>query len=647
MSMEKLDLKSPDLVNENFEKLAALFPNCVTEGADGKAIDFDLLKQEMSHAVVEGNKERYRLEWPGKREAIVTANLPTTKTLRPLREDSVDFDNTENLYIEGDNLEVLKLLQESYLGKIKMIYIDPPYNTGKDLIYKNDYSESENEYKVSSGAIDEQGLIAINNSENNGRYHSNWLTMMYPLLKSSRNLLTSDGMVAIAIDHFELANLTCICDEIFGYRNRVGIIAIRNNPAGRSTVNGVSITHEYMLIYSKSENAQLGRLPRNEKQIARYNEKDEKGSFEWVNFRKPGSKRAESPKMFYPIFASNEGVRIPKMEWNQTKDEWTLNENPNKNETIVYPVDDDGKDRRWRWAIERAKNEIEELDVKTKNNGEVHIYLKGRMPNDGILPSTWWDKKEYSSTAYGTNLLKDIFGELQVFSYPKSIYAVKDALKICTTGNNDIVLDFFSGSSTTAHALFELNSEEKTNKKFIMVQLPVETKFEGDPNVSKFKTICDVAKERIRLSGKRVKEETNADIDYGFRVYRLDSSNMQDVYYKPQDYDQGNLELFADNVKSDRTADDLLAQVMLDWGLPLSLKIEQVDVAGKKVFKVAENSLFACFDRGIDEDFAKAIAKDEPLRIVFKDSGFKNDTAKTNVKQLLKQLSPETEMKVI
>ena len=647
MNNDKLDLKSLDVVNENFEKLAALFPNCVTEGSQGKVIDFDLLKQEINYAVVEGNKERYRLEWPGKKEAIVTANLPINKTLRPVREESVDFDNTENLYIEGDNLEVLKLLQESYLGKVKMIYIDPPYNTGKDLIYKNDYSETEKEYQVSSGIIDDQGLIAINNTENNGRYHSNWLTMMYPLLKSSRNLLTHDGMIAIAIDHFELANLTCICDEIFGYRNRVGLIAVRNNPAGRSTVNGVSITHEYMLIYSKSESAQLGRLPRNEKQIARYKEKDEKGPFEWVNFRKPGSKRSESPKMFYPIFATEKGIRIPKMEWDNFKNEWTLKETPKINEKIIYPIDDDGKDRRWRWAIDRAKSELDELDVKTKVNGEVHVYLKGRMPNDGILPSTWWDKKEYSSTAYGTNLLKDIFGELQVFSYPKSIHAVKDALKICSTGNNDIVLDFFSGSSTTAHALFELNAEENTNKKFIMVQLPVETKYEGDPNVSKFKTICDVAKKRIRLSGKRVMEETNANIDYGFRVYRLDSSNMKDVYYKPQDYDQSNLDLFGDNVKLGRTADDLLTQVMLDWGLPLSLKIEQEEISGKKVFKVAENSLYACFDSGIDENFAKSIAQDEPLRIVFKDSSFKNDTAKINVKQLLKQLSPETEMKVI
>jgi adenine-specific DNA-methyltransferase len=645
--MEKLKMSSPDMLSENVEKIAALFPNCVTETAEGKAIDFDLLKQELNNEVIEGNKERYRLEWPGKREAIVTANLPTTKTLRPVREDSVDFDNTENLYIEGDNLEVLKLLQESYLNKVKMIYIDPPYNTGKDLIYKNDFSESEKDYQVSSGVIDNQGLIAINNSENNGRYHSNWLTMMYPLIKNSRNLLTSDGMIAITIDHFELANLTCICDEIFGYRNRVGIIAVRNNPAGRSTVNGVSITHEYLLIYSKSENSQLGRLPRNKKQIARYNEKDSIGLFEWVNFRKPGSKRAESPKMFYPIFGSKNGLRIPSMEWDNLNKEWILNENPKNGETIVFPVDDNGKDRRWRWAIDRAKEEITELDVKIKNNDEVHIYLKGRMPNEGIMPNTWWDKKEYSSTAYGTNLLKDIFGELQVFSYPKSIYAVKDALRICSTGDNDIILDFFSGSSTTAHAVFELNAENNSNKKFIMVQLPVETKYEGDPNVSKFKTICDVAKERIRLSGERVKKDNNADIDYGFRVYRLDESNMQDVYYKPQEYEQGHLDLVADNVKSDRTADDLLAQVMLDWGLPLSLKIEQLDVLGKKLFKVAENSLFACFDTGIDEEFVKEIAKESPLRIVFKDSAFKDDTAKVNVKQLLKQLSPETEMKVI
>ena len=638
-------MQSPNIVSQNIEKIAELFPNCVTEGEKGKVIDFDLLRQELSEDIVSGTKERYRLEWPGKKEAIVTANLPTTKTLRPVREDSVDFDNTENIYIEGDNLEVLKILQESYLNRLKLVYLDPPYNTGKDLIYKNDYSQDDKEYLIDSGAVDEHGLKVIRNSDTNGKYHSNWLTMMYPLLKLSRNLLMKDGLVCLAIDHFEVNTLISICDEIFGFTNRIGIIAIRNNPAGRSTAKGVSITHEYALIYGKSSNSIINRLPRNQKQIDRYDQNDELGAFEWVNFRKPGSKRIESPKMYYPIYASEIGIRIPKMDWDDSNSDWIIHEQPLHNERVIFPIDDNNKQRRWRWSIARTKDELRELEFRNKGD-KYQIYLKARMPNDGVLPNTWWDDKKYSSTAYGANLLKDLFGELQVFSYPKSIYTMEDILRICLKPN-DTVLDIFSGSATTAHAVLNINSKENNELKYILTQLPVETKYEGDPSVSHFKTICEIGQKRIKLASEKLKNQTGADIDYGFRVYRLDESNMQNVYYTPQEYKQQDLELFKDNVKPDRTAEDLLTQVILDWGLPLSLKIDKADIEGKEVFKVAGNSLYACFDSGVDEAFAKAIAKEQPLRIVFKDASFKDDTAKENVKQLLKQLSSETEMRVI
>jgi len=652
--MKNLKMHSKPLVQDNILRIREIFPDCVTEALDEDGnlniqVNFEKLQQELSGSLVEGQQERYQLNWPGKREAILNSNTPITKALRPIQQDSSNFADTKNIYIEGDNLEIIKLLQESYLGKIKMIYIDPPYNTGKDIIYKNDYSESDKDYKIAAGEINEQGMIAISNPETSGKYHSNWLSMMYPLLKCSRNLLTDDGMIVIAIDHFELANLVCICDEIYGYRNRVGLIAIRNNPAGRSTATGVSITHEYALIYSKSEDIQLGRLPRNDKQIARYGEEDDIGAFEWVNFRKPGSKRSESPKMYYPIFVSSNSIRIPNVSWNAKNNSWDLLEQPSSIEKIIYPIDDDGKDRRWRWAIERAKTELSELAPKVMKGGEHHVYLKGRMPNDGVLPSTWWDKKEYSSTAYGTNLLKDLFGELQVFSYPKSLYAVKDLIEICAPGANDIVLDFFSGSATTAHAVLELNAEKGTNKQFILAQLPVETKFEGDDTASKFTTICEIGKERIRRAAKKIQDETGAEIDYGFRVYRLDSSNMEDVYYQPNDYDQSKLDMFSDNVKSDRTADDLLAQVIIDWGLQLSMKIEKKIILSKDVYFVEEDSLVACFESsgGIDEAFVKELAKHKPLRIVFRDSGFKNDAMKISVEQIIKSISPHSEVRTI
>ena len=623
MNKEKLDLKSPDLVNENFEKLAVLFPNCVTEGAEGKAIDFDLLKQELSHAVVEGNKERYRLEWPGKREAIVTANLPTTKTLRPVREDSVDFDNTENLYIEGDNLEVLKLLQESYLGKVKMIYIDPPYNTGKDFVYKDNFSKNAQEELIESGQKDEYNQRLVANPETAGRYHSNWLSMMYPRLKLARTLLSNNGAVFISISEEEIENLKALCNEVFGSHNfRNSFISRRHDKnlnrqfmdSGLKTFN---VGFEYILCYSKSEDFSFNPVYR-----AASAERQKKGY--WKGFWND----ADRPTMRYDIL----GFKPESGQW-KWKQETAAEAVKNYVKYLQDFSEEMSLEEYWIKTGKHLKFIRRNENGKGKNAG-VENWIP---PSEGILRnSNWLDILATNSDPSSQGL----------FDYPKNVQLIQELVTVATS-KKDIVIDFFSGSATTAHAVMLSNAKDSGNRVHIQVQLPETTDPSSNSAQNGYKTICDIGKERIRRAAKKIKEETRADIDYGFRVYRLDSSNMQDVYYKPQDYDQNNLDLFGDNVKSDRTADDLLAQVMLDWGLPLSLKITPVEVLGKKVFKVAENSLYACFDSGIDEDFAKAIAKDEPLRIVFKDSGFKNDTAKTNVKQLLKQLSPVTEMKVL
>jgi adenine-specific DNA-methyltransferase len=615
MSTDKLDMQSPDMVNENFEKLAALFPNCVTESAEGKAIDFYLLKQELSHAVVEGNKERYRLEWPGKREAIVTANLPTTKTLRPVREDSVDFDNTENLYIEGDNLEVLKLLQESYLGKIKMIYIDPPYNTGKDFVYKDNFSKDAQEELIESGQKDEYNQRLVANPETAGRYHSDWLSMMFPRLKLARNLLTQDGVIFISIDDNEVDNLRKLCHEIFGEGSVEQYIwdVREDGTMPKTAKKTVRKEHEYLIAsFRKPDTKNLTKYT-----SFKYKDNDEWGNPDndprgpWMsaNISRGSGKGSGGSKSF--VITNPNGVEFDR-DWSITEEEF-------------YEMLDDNR-------IYFADN----------GNGVPRKKIFQNEPVESIQSSIF---EKLKSSQSASKELEEFFG-FKGFDYPKPIDLLVRIIQI-GGGNDDIFLDFFSGTATLGAAVLKQNSTDGGTRKHIQVQLPEKTDEESEAYKAGYQNICEIGKERIRRAAKKIKEETNADIDYGFRVYRLDESNMQDVYYKPQDYDQGNLDLFADNVKSDRSADDLLAQVMLDWGLPLSLKIEQVKMAGKQVFKVAGVSLYACFDKGIDEDFAKAIAQDKPLRIVFRDNGFKNDTAKTNVKQLLKQLSPETEMKVI
>ncbi|WP_028296659.1 site-specific DNA-methyltransferase [Olivibacter sitiensis] len=623
MSVDKLDMQSPDLVNQNIEKLAELFPNCVTESDTGKAIDFDLLRQELSHAVVEGNKERYRLEWPGKKEAIVTANLPTTKTLRPVREDSVDFDNTENIYIEGDNLEVLKLLQESYLGKIKMIYIDPPYNTGKDFVYKDNFTKDAQEELLESGQKDEYNQRLVVNPETAGRYHSDWLSMMYPRLKLARNLLKEDGLIFISIDENEVHNLRKICDEIFGESNFFTEIVWKNKTGGGAKSIGWIGLHEYILCYAKnSSDIRDISVPYSEKTASMYRKKDDKyiERGPYATWPLDTTSMGDRPNLRFPIY---------------------------HNDIEIWP------EKQWLWSQERVIEAQKQnlLEFNEQKDGSFKVRFKGYLKDENgvIRRGTPLSIFDGPYTQEGSKDFQEFLSK-GIFPFPKPINLLSQIFTIRTNEeipSKDIILDFFSGSASTAHAIMKQNSFDRENRRYILVQLSEPTDEKSEAYKAGYKNICEIGKERIRRAAKKIKEETGADIDYGFRVYRLDESNMQDVYYKPQEYTQANLDLFADNVKSDRTADDLLAQVMLDWGLPLSLNIERLEIVGKEVFRVAENSLYACFDKGLDEAFAKEIAKDQPLRVVFRDNGFKDDTAKVNVKQLLKQLSPETEMKVV
>lgn len=632
MNTDKLDLQTPDLVNENFKKLADLFPNCVTESADGKAIDFDLLKQELSQAVIEGNRERYRLEWPGKREAIVTANLPTTKTLRPVREDSVDFDNTENLYIEGDNLEVLKLLQESYFGKVKMIYIDPPYNTGNDFVYRDNFTGDVATELFESGQIDEQNQRLVANPESSGRYHSDWLSMMYPRLKLARNLLTDDGVIFISIDENEVHNLRKICDEIFGETNFISQLGWQKVYSPKNQARYFSNDYEFILCYCRNiDMFSLNMLPRTEKMNARYKNPDNDPRGDWKSGDCVGT--GERTNGYYDVISPISGK--------------------------VFNVP---QGKHWVYAPDNMKKMIEDNRIWFGKEGNSFPAVKQFLTDvTGRRASSLLMYEDYGHTDMAKKDLIKLFTDLEKvpFDTPKPVKLIK-MLTILGINNDDTILDFFAGSATTAQSVFELNSENNTNIKFILVQLSELLNDNVGAAEKGLLTISDVAKERIRRAANKIKEEKRAKTekdgifadfedsqDYGFRVYRLDSSNMQDVYYRPQDYKQETLDMFADNIKTDRSADDLLAQVMLDWGLPLSYKIEQVNINGKQVFKVAQDSLFACFDKGIDEAFAKEIAKEKPLRIVFCDNRFADDTAKINVQQLLKQLSPETEMKVI
>jgi len=621
---EKLDPQTPDFTEQNIAKLATLFPNCVTESKDEngvlkKAIDFDLLRQELSKNIVEGTKERYRLEWPGKREALLTANTPIDKTLRPAREESVDFDTTKNLYIEGNNLEALKLLQEAYLGKVKMIYIDPPYNTGKDFVYKDNFTRGRDEELQESGQVDEEGNRLVQNLESNGRFHSDWLSMMYPRLRLARNLLKDDGVIFISIDDNEVHNLRKICDEVFGEGNFIASIVWKKKTNGNN-MGEIPPVHDYILVYAKDILAE--DILRGEKIPDDYIEK---------NYKNPDND-PRGPWTTADLSANHIGPYFPI-------------KNP-KTGKIYYPP----KGRYWVFNEEEVKKRIVDGRIifgKTGLSAPVQKkYLKERT-SLRWKSETWWDKHGYNED--GTQEMQEILGT-KIFTHPKPSRLVKNLIDI-TTGDG-IILDFFSGSATTAHAVMQLNAEDGGNRRFIMVQLPEKTDEKSEAYKAGFTTIAEIGKERIRRAGKKIKEENKEkehieNLDIGFRVLKVDSSNFKDIYATPDSITQESLFEAVEHIKADRSAEDLLFGVLVSWGVDLSLPIRKETLEGKEVFFVGHGDLAACFEEEIDETLVKALAKKEVLRVVFKESSFKDDNIKINTEQIFKQLAPATEVRVI
>jgi len=626
--MDNLKLHTRDFIEANIAKLAELFPNCMTEtqnekGELKKAIDFDLLKQELSPAVVEGQQERYQLNWPGKREALLTANAPIAKTLRPCREESVDFDITKNLYIEGDNLDALKLLQETYLGKVKMIYIDPPYNTGNDFIYEDDFAEDTESYLQRSNQKDEIGNRLVANNESNGRFHSDWLSMIYPRLKLARTLLRDDGVIFVSIDDGEVSNLRKLCEEIFGEDNfSAQIIWKKRSTPPNDKV--IAAQHDYILVFTKSSKNGLNLRKRSEDQVARYKNPDNHPKGPWA----PGDLMANVKggryvsSLYFPIINPRTGQEhFPSSNGN-----WRFNQEKIKelisNDEIYFGENDDGRPKLKRFLSQ----------VK-----------------DGITWTTLWDFAPFNTVA--SSEMTQIFGNLTTFENPKPVGLIQNILEL--GGSDDaIILDFFSGSATTAHSLMQLNAEDGGNRKYIMVQLPEACDDKSEAFKAGYKTITEIGKERIRRAGQKIKQDNVnkpgiAHLDIGFRVLKIDSSNMKDVYYTPDQLQQVHLDQFTDNIKDDRTAEDLLFQVLLDWGVDLTLPITQEIIAGKTVLFVDGNALAACFDADINEIFVKELATRHPLRVVFCDAGFVSDSVKINVEQVFKLISPTTEIKVI
>lgn len=649
--MEKLKMHSKDLSQDNLAKIQAAFPNCVTErkNAQGQielAIDFDLLRQELSASIVEGPQERYRLDWPGKREAMLTANAPIAKTLRPAREESVNFDDTENLFIEGDNLDALKLLQETYLGKVKMIYIDPPYNTGNDFVYEDDFAENTEEFLQRSNQKDEQGNRLISNSESNGRFHSDWLSMMLSRLKLARNLLKDDGVIVISIDNNELTNCVKLCNEVFGEANCISIVSNSNNPKGRSDDKHIATAHEYLLFYAKelTNFHSYGFEPGNEI-LKRYNKIDSDGcQFREIDLRKTGDNdlKEDRPNLFYYF------------HYNQKTGEFfpTREKTPAEGFISIYPVRQDEREGNWRWGLDSAKKNIDKLIPKYMPNRKVWgVMEKDELANRTLVkPTSSWSFKDVNSERGSEEFIKLKFDK-RSFPKPKPLGTVTRACAVCMEPKSDeIILDFFAGSSTTAHAVMKLNAEDGGNRKFIMVQLPEAVDEKHEAYKAGYKTIAEISKERIRRAGVQIlegecHEDWNKDI--GFRVLKVDTSNMQDVYYQPQQLKQNDLFASVDNIKPDRSSEDLLFQVLLDWGVDLTLPIRRESIQGKEVFIVDDNALVACFEQGISEALIHELAELNPLRAVFRDNGFASDAVKVNVTQIFKQRSPITEVKAI
>lgn len=640
--MEHLNMQSMDKVAANVAKLRELFPNCVTEriNNEGKlehAIDFDMLKQELSDHVVDGLQERYQFTWPDKRKAILAANAPINKTLRPCREESVDFDNTENLYIEGDNLEVLKLLQETYLGKVKMIYIDPPYNTGNDFVYNDDFKQSSDEYVENSGQLDDEGNRIVANTESNGRFHTDWLNMIYPRLKIAKDILDNDGIIFISINDKEQENLKKICDEIFGNSNFIACIP-RKTGAGNAAARGNAILRkpfDYILLYKKSDSCILRR-----KLVGQYEYKysDDYGAYRLGQYQATGSDatRDARPSLYYPIYVDKNGKLSTVHKEDAVK--------------TILPKKIKGEDGRWMWKPDKFNQDNNKYIYYDGERLYRKIYYdESKEQNKYQVEQAWLDGSIYQNAA-GTKELGAIMNsENAVFSNPKPV----DLIKWCVNLHfkNDVtVLDFFSGSATTAHAVMQLNAEDGGKRKFIMVQLPEVCAENSEAYKAGYKNICEIGKERIRRAGKKIKEEnplTTQDLDIGFRVLKCDSSNMEDVYFTPKEYMDKQQNLFVDNIKADRSDEDLLFDAMLKLDTPLSSKIEKITIAGKTVYNVAQGHLMACFDKNVTDEVITAIAKEMPSYFVMRDSSQADDSVAINFEQIFNTYSPQTVRRVL
>lgn len=629
--MEKMRMETPDLTAANVEKIGALFPNCITETTDEngklkKAINFDLLRQMLSADVVEGD-EAYEFTWVGKKAAIVEANKPIRKTLRPCPEESVNWDTTENLYIEGDNLDVLKLLQESYLGRIKMIYIDPPYNTGNDFLYEDDYKLAYSEYELDIGAVDETGDRMFKNTDSNGRFHSDWCSMLYPRLLLARNVLSDDGLIFISIDEHESHNLRNICDEIFGAQNFVSNIVWEKRYTRSNNAKRFTTLTEPVLCYAKNINAIATiKEKRNEKADSIYSnpDNDPRGVWTSVSYVNPAT-RDQRPNLVYPLI------------------------NPYTGQSVEHPTN--------AWKYERATYEqhVKENKLYWGKNGEnTYPRLKKFLSemDGGMVPVDLWSYEDSGSTDLATKDLESLLGR-KIFDFPKPKELIIRIISLLVNGDegkDNIILDFFSGSATTAHAVMQLNASDGGRRKYILVQVPEVCSENSEAQKAGYKTICDVGEERIRRAGARIKEEsplTTKDLDTGFRVFKLDESNMNDVYYAAGDYTQDLLTMLESNVKVDRTDLDLLFGCLLEWGLPLSMPYKSEKIEGCTVHTYNDGDLIACFDENIPDTVIKEIAHRQPLRAVFRDSSFNGSPAKINVGEIFKMLAPDTRVKVI
>ena len=643
----RMELQSADGAQLNLDALYQIAPSCFTEVADPgtggvkRVINFDVLRQLLGDNAVEDAPEAYEFNWVGKQAARAEVLEPTKKTLRPVKEDSVDWDNTQNLYIEGDNLEVLKLLQKSYLGKVKMIYIDPPYNTGNDFVYHDDFAMSADEYAEASGSVDELGNKYIKNMDSNGRFHSDWCSMIYSRLMVARTLLSEDGVIFISIDDNEVENLRKICDEVFGESNKIAQLVIENNPRGRQSDAFFATSHEYLLCYAGNiDSATINGMSLSEKQKAEYKYEDEIGRYRLLGLRQRGvaSLREDRPEMFFPIWVNPEDSSISLTyveDWEE-----------------VIPKKSDGREGRWMWGKQKCINESNRLVAKlVSTRKEFDIFVKDYLNKDGEQRTrkykTIWSEKILNNQI-GTQEVKAILGG-DYMSFPKSTEYIKTIIQTGTSSSS-LILDFFSGSSTTAHAVMQLNAEDGGNRQYIMVQLPEETPEDSEARKAGYNTIPDIAKERIRRAGKKIKEEsprTTADLDTGFRVFRLDEGNYEDVKRSPKEFKQDQLDLFLNNIKTDRNDLDLLFGCMLDWGVQLSLPMTQEVVDGKTIYTVNEGDLVACFAENVSEEVVKAMAEKMPLRVIFRDSCFAQDADKINIYETFKQKLDWSDQEVV